>query len=102
MTGIQISIIVLGAVNVLGCMCRTDAMTWRTHKWAPQLFFMALGLLATFCGYLGALGVDLEFPVCAQLAVSVALLHTLPEYRNGTPLAAWRESRLRELQRDER
>jgi hypothetical protein len=102
MTGIQIAIIALGAVNVFACMCRTDAMTWRTHKWGPQLLFMALGLMAVACSLLAAWGVDLEFAVCTQLAVSVALLHTLPDYRHGTPLAAWRESRLRELQRDER
>ena len=102
MTGIQIATIGLAAVNVFACMCRADPMTWRTHKWGPQLLFMGLGLLAVFCGYLAAIGVDIEFAVCAQLAVSIVLLHTLPEYQHGTPLKAWRESRLQELQRGER
>jgi hypothetical protein len=100
MTGIQIATIALGIANVMGCMCRADPMTYRTHKWQPQLLFMALGLLATFCGYLAAIGVDLEFAICAQLGVSIVLLHTLPAYRDGPRLRDCRDSVLRQLRED--
>jgi len=100
MTGLQISIIVLGAINVVGCMCRTDAMTWRTHKWGPQLLFMGLGLVAVACSLFAAWNVDLEFSVCAQLGVSIVLLHTLPAYRDGPRLRDCRDSVLRQLRED--
>ena len=97
MSGVQVLVLALAALNVGMAMAQADAMTWRTHRWGPQLRVMACGLMACGCGWLGWAGVDLELAVCGQFGVLAVLLHCSERLRVA-PLADWRESRLQEIQ----
>lgn len=95
MTGIQVFVVVLSVLNVGLAVVMADPMTWRTHRWGPQLRIMGCGVLASIGGLLGWSGLDLEFAVCAQFAVLAVLLHCLERSRLA-PSDAWRESRVAE------
>ena len=101
MSGVQVLVVALAALNVGLALAQADGMTWRTHRWGPQLRVMLCGLLATGGGWLGWAGVDLELAVCGQVGVLAVLLHCSERLRVA-PLEHWRESRLQEIREDRR
>ena len=96
MSGVQVLVIALAAMNVGLAMALADRMTWRTHRWGPQLLVMGCGLVASGCGWLGWAGVDLEFALCAQFVVLVVLLHCSERLRLMAQ-EPWRDRGLAEM-----
>lgn len=93
MSGVQVLVLALCALNVGLALALADPMTWRTHPLGPQLRIMCCGVMTSVCGALAWYGVDLEFALCAQFVVLVVLLHSAERLSLCGPAVHWPDRR---------
>lgn len=75
MSGVQVLVLMVCAINITLAAVWLDGMTWRTHQWWPMLRLMVCGMAAAGGGWLGWLGADIEFALCLQVGVLAVLMH---------------------------